>query len=74
MFWLNVTNIALGVATLVFVVAVAVAVVQAVRRRLRRRRGLKEEVGHSVFVSDVGITMADGGKRRRKDGDSEEDA
>lgn len=68
-FWLNVTNIALGVATLVFIVAVATVVVQAVWKRLRMRAELREEAGHTLYVDDLGLTMADGGKKRK---DSEE--
>jgi hypothetical protein len=68
-FWLNATNLALGLATLAFVIAVTTVVVQTVWKRLRKRAELREEAGHTLYVDDLGITMADGGKRRK---DSEE--
>jgi hypothetical protein len=63
-FWLNVTNIALGVVTLVCCIAVGNKVVQEILKRIRGHKT------HDVrtddprrFVTHLGITMADGGER-----------
>ena len=61
-FWLNVTNIALGVVTLICCVVVGYGIVQEVLVRVRKRRAsLVESDDHSLLVTDLGITMADGG-------------
>jgi len=62
--WLNITNIALGVVTLICCVVVGYAVVQEVLVRIRKRKAnLVEADDHSLLVTDLGITMADGGVR-----------
>jgi hypothetical protein len=61
-FWLNVTNIALGIITLICCAAVGYGVLQEVRVRQRKRKSnLVEADDHSLIVTDLGITMADGG-------------
>jgi hypothetical protein len=66
-FWLNVTNIALGVVTLVCCVVVGYGVVQEVRERVRKRKAkLIEADDHTLLVTDLGLTMADGGERIEK--------
>ena len=61
-FWLNVTNIALGVVTLICCVVVGYGVVQEVLVRIRKRKAnLVEADDHALIVTDLGITMADGG-------------
>jgi hypothetical protein len=63
-FWLNVTNIALGVVTLICCMVVGYGVVMEVLVRVRRRKAsLVEADDHALLVSDLGITMADGGAR-----------
>jgi hypothetical protein len=63
-FWLNVTNIALGVVTLICCVVVGYSVVQEVLVRVRNRKArLVENDDHALLVTDLGITMADGGVR-----------
>jgi hypothetical protein len=63
-FWLNVTNIALGVVTLICCVVVGYGVVQEVLIRVRKRKESHVEVDdHALLVTDLGITMADGGVR-----------
>jgi|WetSurMetagenome_2_1015567.scaffolds.fasta_scaffold1218625_1 hypothetical protein len=63
-FWLNVTNIALGIVTLICCVVVGYGVVQEVLERARKRKeNLVEDDDHALLVTDLGITMADGGER-----------
>ena len=61
-FWLNVTNIALGIVTLICCVVVGYGIVQEVLVRVRKRAvQLVESDDHALLVTDLGITMADGG-------------
>jgi hypothetical protein len=61
--WLNLTNIALGLAVLVCVVAVGRVVIHDLRVRVtaRRRRPIVQD-DHAFSLSSLGITMADGGE------------
>ncbi len=60
--WLNITNIALGVLTLLCFAAVAWAGVAELVRRARARWGLATEPdAHALAVPGLGLTMADGG-------------
>ena len=61
--WLNLTNIVLGLAALVFLFAVGRVVVQDIRvhMALRSRSPVKND-GHSFSLESLGITMADGGE------------
>lgn len=62
--WLNVTNALLGLVTLTCLAAVAWAVVVELRQRARARvhaTVLRDD--HAFVLSDLGITMADGGER-----------
>jgi hypothetical protein len=70
-YWLNVTNLALGIVVLLCVAAVAFGVLQELyaRRRLRTTgldREMKDLVssfdGHAFDVPGLGLTMADGGE------------
>jgi len=69
---LTVTNIALGVVTVVCCVAVAVGIFQELAARRKKAAaisGLDHEVadlvasydGHAFHVPNLGLTMADGG-------------
>ncbi len=60
--WLNITNIALGVAVLVCFAAVGRVVIQELRLRVavRARRPVADD-DHAFALSSLGITMADGG-------------
>jgi hypothetical protein len=58
-FWLNVTNSILGIVTLVCLIAVSVS---AVKELVERLRAPQTEDDHSLYVGDLGLTMADGGK------------
>jgi hypothetical protein len=74
-YWLTITNIALGVVTLICIVAVGVGVVQELAARARKRAALGKldaEVadlvasytdGHAFDIPSLGITMADGGEK-----------
>ena len=60
-FWLDFTNIALGLVTLVCVLAVAAGVVQELGHRLAHGKKLADD--HAFETPELGLTMADGGKR-----------
>lgn len=67
-FWLNVTNIALGVICLTCVVLVAGAVVKEVMKRAKARAGVMGGLDvHTMALPDLGTTMADGGEPIEKD-------
>ena len=73
-YWLNITNIWLGVVVLICLIVVAFSVVQEFRARSRKRateRDLDREVkdlvanytaAHALDVPGLGLTMADGGE------------
>ena len=63
--WLTLTNLALGIVTLLALVVVGFGVAQEVlakRRRARELAGMDEEVRHLLHVPELGLTMADGGE------------
>ncbi len=61
--WLSVTNISLGVAVIVCLVAVGRVIIQDLRARAVARRRLRNERDRSeLLLSSLGITMADGGE------------
>jgi hypothetical protein len=60
-FWLNVTNVALGILTLVCLLVVGYGVVLELLPRLRRRSVAEDD--HAVLTPELGLTMADGGRR-----------
>lgn len=73
-FWLNLTNIALGVVVVLAVLVVAYGVVWELVIRHRKHSGLHDvdqemqtmlhdEFSHSLPVPELGLTMADGGER-----------
>jgi hypothetical protein len=63
-FWLNVTNVALGTVTLVCCFVVGYGVVQEIRKRTceYKTKNVKTD-DHRLFLTNLGITMADGGER-----------
>ena len=77
-YWLTITNIALGLATLICVVAVGIGVAQELAARSKKRAALSKldsEVadlvasfgdGHAFNVPSLGVTMADGGEELGK--------
>jgi hypothetical protein len=72
-FWLNLTNIALGVIVVLALLLVAYGIVWEVVSRHKRASGLRDldaemekmlrsEFAHSLPVPELGLTMADGGE------------
>jgi hypothetical protein len=73
-FWLNLTNIALGVIVVLAVLVVACGLVWELVIRHRKRRSahdldkelqamLHDEFAHNLSMPELGLTMADGGER-----------
>jgi hypothetical protein len=64
MFWLNITNIVLGLVTLACCAVVGYGVVREVLLRIRKSRTTPViSDDHTFHVPGLGITMADGGER-----------
>ena len=61
-FWLNFTNIALGLVTLVCVLVVAGGVARELLHRWEQR-ALARGDDHAFATPTLGVTMADGGER-----------
>jgi hypothetical protein len=62
---LNLTNLALGIVTLLAVLVLVGGVAQellARRRKAHQIESMDEEVRHMLRVPELGITMADGGE------------
>jgi hypothetical protein len=67
-FWLNVTNIALGVVTLACVALFVSVVLQEVVERVRQHvLVFSPKDDHAFVLPELGLTMADGGERLDKD-------
>lgn len=73
-YWLTVTNVLLGIVTLICCAAVAIGVLQELSARRKKRAAmsaLDREVndlisscdGHAFNVPSLGMTMADGGEK-----------
>jgi hypothetical protein len=63
-FWLNVTNILLGLVTLAAFVAVATVAVKEITARVREKAAARLTNDDHAFLHDtLGLTMADGGER-----------
>jgi hypothetical protein len=77
-YWLTITNISLGLVTLICIVAVGVGVVQELAARSKKKATLSKldtEVadlvasfgdGHAFNIPSLGVTMADGGEELGK--------
>jgi hypothetical protein len=73
-YWLTITNIALGVVTLICIGAVCVGVFQELAARHKKRAALSQldaevsdlvasfQDGHAFNIPSLGVTMADGGE------------
>jgi hypothetical protein len=61
-FWLNFTNIALGLVTLACVLVIAGGIAREWLSRRERRMALPED-DHAFATPGLGLTMADGGER-----------
>ena len=66
-FWLNVTNIVLGLVTLICCVAVGRGLYQELSVRLKKHSRVPvRSDDHAFLVPGLGLTMADGGERLDK--------
>lgn len=70
--WLNVTNVVLGIVTIVALVSVIGAVGVELAGRLKRRFANAVDY-HSHHVPELGLTMADGGEPVDGKDDSKKD-
>lgn len=62
--WLTITNIGLGVVTLICLIAVGVVIAKELLEGVRGKVRVSQlQDDHSFMLGDLGITMADGGKR-----------
>ena len=62
-FWLNITDIALGIVTLASLAFVAQAAFREVYARLANRVSVRlHEDSHAFTLPELGLTMADGGE------------
>jgi hypothetical protein len=61
-FWLNFTNIALGLVTLACLIAIAGGAARELVSRLGRRATAAQD-DHAFATPNLGVTMADGGER-----------
>jgi hypothetical protein len=67
-FWLNVTNIALGVVTGICVLVLGKALFKELIQRFRATgRATVKLDEYAYMVPELGLTMADGGERLNKD-------
>jgi hypothetical protein len=65
-FWLNFTNIALGLVTLACVLVIVAGAVHQLAARRGKRTARKRDAAtddHAFVSSELGLTMADGGRR-----------
>ena len=65
-FWVNLTNIALGIATLLcFIIVVYVAAKEVIARATNKSRARVKDYddAHVFEVPDLGLTMTDGGEK-----------
>lgn len=62
-FWLNVTNIVLGLATLICLVVVGYSVLKETRERFRNAAAAEKVDDHAFLIDGLGVTMADGGEK-----------
>ena len=79
-YWLTVTNIALGLVTLICCIAVGIGILQELAAKRKRRAAmsnLDSEVaslvssfgdGHAFHTPSLGVTMADGGDELKDQG------
>lgn len=77
-YWLTVTNVALGLVTLICIGAVGIGIIQELAARRKKKAALSKldtEVadlvasfgdGHAFDIPSLGVTMADGGEESGK--------
>lgn len=61
--WLNLTNAGLGLATLAGIGVLAWTAVRELAERAKSRVSVHQLDPHSVFIPELGLTMADGGEK-----------
>lgn len=62
--WLTITNVGLGIVALVCIIAVGVVMTKEIFADVRSKVRIPQlQDDHSFMLRDLGITMADGGKR-----------
>lgn len=62
--WLTLTNVGLGIVTVACIIAVGVVVTKEIYGDIRSKVRVPQlQDDHSFMLGDLGITMADGGKR-----------
>lgn len=67
-FWLNVTNMVLGLATLICLLVIGYAVFKEIRGRVKANAEETSVADDHTFVIDgLGVTMADGGEKTNSD-------
>lgn len=65
-FWLNVTNLVLGVATLICLLVIGYTTIREIRQRPKAHvtEANREKADDHAFIIDgLGVTMADGGEK-----------
>lgn len=68
-FWVTATNVVLAVVTLCCVALIGAVVINEILQRMADRLAAQlEGDDHAIGVRDLGMTMADGGKRVDDDG------
>ena len=64
-YWLNITNIGLGLVVLVCLIALVRGVLFDILERFSGKAGVPvSEDDHAFFEPELGLTMADGGEKR----------
>lgn len=67
-FWLNVTNLVLGLVTLSCLLVIGYAVLKEIRERVRAGAAATEKADdHAFVITGLGVTMADGGEKLGSD-------
>ena len=66
-FWLTMTNIILGLVTLACLVIIGYTALREIRKRAMKALPSVAEDDHTLIVTGLGITMADGGKKQGDD-------
>ncbi len=71
--WLTLTNVSLGIVALVCIIAVGVVMTKEILGVVRSKVRIPQlQDDHSFMLRDLGITMADGGKRLDKNENAEQ--
>ncbi|HEY9167013.1 MAG TPA: hypothetical protein VIS48_12725 [Candidatus Kryptonia bacterium] len=65
-FWLNVTNLVLGLITLACVLIIGYAAIRELRQRASSK-ATAESDDHAFSADGLGVTMADGGRKFKAD-------